>query len=414
MIQQRTLTGSNTSTLRSHNLRAILHALLRHEGVSRARLAELTGLSTTAVTNLIGDLLAQGLVSEQGAVQPKRGRGVGRPRVALTLEPQARYAVGVHIGVGNVRVGVSDLLARPVSYVSHAHDLDQPPDVVFEDILTLIGQAIADSQIDVSQLVGLGIGASGLVDPQTGVNLVAPNLGWQDVPIQDWFSQRVDLPVCVDNNVRAMALGEAMFGAGRDAHVLAFVYARIGVGAGFVVNGQLYRGFGAGAGEIGHVTMIPQGGELCRCGNSGCLETLVSEPAMLQAAEALARQNPAGLLAVHLQNDPEQPLEQVFAAARAGDTATQAMLAERAGYMAIALANVVNILNPELIILGGIFEQGHDLLLPAIETTLRERAFFDLGRRVRLCLTSFGRQAGVVGAASLALNAFFYQQDASA
>jgi len=208
-----------------------------------------------------------------------------------------------------------------------------------------------------------------------------------------------------------MALSEALFGAGQDVRALAFVYARIGVGAGFVVDGQLYHGSGAGAGEIGHTTIIPDGGEPCRCGNTGCLETLVSEPAIVRLAQELAEQDRQGILATHLQGRDETTIERVFAAARAGDTATRTMLEERAHYMGIALANLINVLNPELIVLGGILAQAHDLLGPAIEATMRQRAFANLGERVQLQTASFGRQAGVIGAAALALNAFFYQQE---
>jgi glucokinase len=215
----------------------------------------------------------------------------------------------------------------------------------------------------------------------------------------------------VNNNVRAMALGEAMFGAAQDVRAMAFVYARIGVGAGFVVDGQLYQGSAAGAGEIGHSTIVPEGGERCRCGNTGCLETLVSEPVIAGLAEELATRDGGGKLAAHLQRREDGTvIERVFDAARAGDMETRAMLDERARYMGIALANLVNILNPELIVLGGIYAQGQDLLLPVVETTVRQRAFADLGERVRLQTTSFGWQAGVVGANALALDTFFYQQ----
>ncbi len=405
--------GGNVSTIKSHNLRAVLLMLLRNEYISRVRLAQLTGLSSTTITNLVSELLDQGIVAEEGVEQLARRRGAGRPRTALRLVPEARYAVGIHIGVGSVRVGVVDLRAHLVNLLSLAHPLERPPEDVLTETAVLVNRAVTQSSVNPQEVVGVGVGASGLVNPHTGINVVAPNLGWRDVPIRDWFSERLELPVCVDNNVRAMALGEAMFGTGRDVYALAFVYARIGVGAGFVVDGQLYRGGGAGAGEIGHTTIIPDGGELCRCGNTGCLETLVSEPTIIRLAKELARQDEHGTLAANLQDMEEATIEQVFAAARAGDTATRAMLDERAHYMGIALANLVNVFNPELIVLGGIFTQGPDLLLPPIESTMRQRAFANLGERVRLQTTSFGREAGVIGAAALALNAFFYQQPAS-
>jgi glucokinase-like ROK family protein len=410
MITQPTLVGSNVSTVKSHNLRAVLLMLLRHEHISRVRLAQLTGLSTTTITNLISELLDQGIVAEEGVEESTRRRGAGRPRTALRLVPEARHAVGIHIGVGSVRVGLTDLRARLGSLLSLAYPLEKSSEEVLTETSALVKKVIIQSGVDPQQVVGVGVGASGLVNPHTGVNVVAPNLGWRDVPIRDWFAERLGLPVCVDNNVRAMALGEALFGAEQDVHTLAFVYACIGVGAGFVVDGQLYRGSGAGAGEIGHTTIIADAGEPCRCGNTGCLETLVSEPAIVHLAKELAQQDEHGILAANLPNREEATIEQVFAAARAGDAATRAMLEERARYMGIALANLVNTFNPELIVLGGVLAQGQDLLLPPIESTMRQRAFANLGEQVRLQTTSFGRQAGVIGAAALALNAFFYQQ----
>lgn len=403
------LTGSNSSTVKWHNLRAILLMLLRHEHVSRARLAELTGLSTTTISNLVTELLEQGIVVEEGTEFSTKRRGAGRPRMALRLVPEARYAIGIHIGVGSIWVAITDLRANIVDSRSLIHPPDQPARAVLEKTAGLAQQLVEDSRISRPDIIGVGVGASGLVNPNTGLNVLAPNLGWQNAPIQEWMTEWLGWPVCVDNNVRAMALGEALFGVAQEVRVLAFVYARIGVGSGFVVDGQPYRGSGAGAGEIGHMTIMPDGGEVCRCGNSGCLETLVSEPAIMRLAHQLAEQKPDGLLARRLAE--QDTIDQVFEIARAGDTATRNMLTERARYMGIALANMVNVINPELIVLGGILAQGQDLFLPTIEATLRRRAFADLGSRVRLQPTGLSHQVGLIGAAALALTSFFYQQN---
>lgn len=401
--------GSGPSDVKSHNLAAVLLALRRHDHVSRVHLAELTGLSTTTITNLVSELLEHGTVVEDGEEKLDCQRGVGRPRTALRLVPESRYAVGVHIGVGSVRVALADLRTRLIAHLTYVHALERSAEEVLVTIANLIREVIAQSGVNPENVVGIGVGASGLVDPHTGVNVLAPNLGWRDVPMRDWFAERLGLPVCVDNNVRAMALGEAMSGVGQDVRALAFVYARIGVGAGFVVDGQLYRGGGAGAGEIGHTTIIPDGGAPCRCGNTGCLETLISEPVIVRLAEELAEQDEGGILAAHFREGEGRPIERVFSAARAGDAATCAMLEERARYLGIALANLVNTFNPELIVVGGILSQGWDLLLPVAEETMRQRSFANLGEQVRLQTTSFGWQAGVVGAAALALDAFFYR-----
>lgn len=412
MILRRNPVGSSSSTIKPRNMSAVLLMLLRYGRISRVDLADLTGLSTTTITNLVTELIEAGIVAQEDQDQPQeRQRSVGRPRRQLHLVPDARYALGIHFGVGSVRVALTDLLARPIAVDALEHPLDLPVAEVLAQTAALAqGLIRRNPQLDRSRILGLGVGASGLVDPLTGVNILAPNLNWHDVPLQDYFTSKLHLPVTVDNNVRAMALGEALFGVGKDVYSLAFVYARVGVGAGIVVGGRLYYGGGAGAGEIGHMTILPEGGPRCRCGNSGCLETLISEPVILREAQLIAERNPGGLLAQHWREGSGPLVERVFAAARAGDGASRDLLNQCAHYMGIALANLVNILNPELIVLGGILAQGQDLLLPVIRETMIQRAFARLGEKVALVPPSFNHQnAGVIGAAALALNRFFYQ-----
>lgn len=407
-----TFLGSNITLVKSHNLRAVLMSLLHNDRISRVQLAEVTMLSTTTITNLISELVDQGIVIESENEEKENGkRSVGRPRTALKLIPNARYAIGVHIGIGLIRVAITNLHAEIICNNFADYNIESP----HEEILTLVAQLIekttVDSQVDRKRIIGVGFGASGLVDFQSGVNVLAPTLGWHDVPIRDWLSERVHLPVCVDNNVRAMTLGESLFGLGRGVKVLALVYGRIGVGAGFVVNGEVFRGSAAGAGEIGHTVMIPEGGDLCRCGKRGCLETLVSEQVIIRQAEILAEENQNSILATHLKKQGEEkPLERIFAAARDGDKATREMIERCAYYLGIALTNLVNVLNPELILLAGMFAQGEELFLPIVQKTVREKAFAGLGERVQVRTTGFGWRAGVIGAAALALDAFVYQQ----
>jgi len=457
LISVPTLTGHGIGNIKAHNLRAVLLTLLHQGPTSRVRQAQLTGLSSTTITNLIAELLDQGIVAETGkegtaAAVPggagsaisKNGNGrpgAGRPPTLVGIVPSARCAAGLHFGVDTIRVGVADLFGNLLCYRVLPHPPDLSPAKLLDRAADEIEDAITKACVSRTALVGVGVGASGLVDPETGVNVVAPNLGWHDVPIREILTRRLKVPVFVDNNVRAMALAEAMFGAGRGVSTLAFVYSRVGVGAGFVVGGDVYRGSRAGAGEIGHTTMIPAGGAPCRCGNTGCLEMLVSELEIVRQAQVLAARAPDSLLAIELTTDHRRqtadepssemvvrrpssvigtdvadealdaPIERVFAAARGGDRETLAMLDERAFYMGTALANIVNLINPDMIILGGLFAAGADLMLPRIEETMRRRAFAGLGDAVTLRVTSFGRRVGAVGAAALALDAFFYRQE---
>ena len=410
MTQSNNLLSSNINLVKSHNTRAVLLSLLQEGPISRVELAEKLSLSNTTITNIISELLDQGIVIEEHLETTEKRKRVGRPRRMLCLVPAARYAIGVHIGVGLFRVAITNLFAEIIFSEIAAFELTTPPEEVILAIIQMIEAAIEQSEIERQRVIGVGVGASGLVNYEAGINVLAPRLGWENVPIQHIMESQLDLPVCVDNNVRTMALAEAIFGDGQGVGVLAFVYGRIGVGAGIVVNGQVFRGSGAGAGEIGHTIIIPESGETCTCGNTGCLETLLSEPVWIRHAEKLAASHPESTLAAYLKHgDERSPIELIFSAATNGDELAQQFIEQRSRYLGIALANLVNVLNPELIILGGMFAQGSDLILPIAEAKMRASAFAGLGEKVRLEITSFGWRAGVIGAASLALTTFFYQ-----
>ena len=401
--------GQNLTVVKAHNLSAILLRLLRNETVSRVELANELSLTSSTISNLANELLEDGIITEVEVEASSTRRRVGRPRQMLKLIPSARFAIGVHIGIGIFRVAITNLRAEIKSIQTTEFDLETPSDEVMASIVKEVDLLIENFSVDQDRIIGVGIGASGLVDRAKGINVLSPRLGWENVPIKSILESHIDLPFCVDNNVRSMALGEAMFGSGRDVNMLAFVYGRMGVGAGFVVNGEVYQGSGAGAGEIGHTVLLPLGGDLCSCGNVGCLETLISERVLLKQAISIADQQPTGLLAKYLaQTDGSTPLKRVFDAARDGDELAREMISDRASYLGMALANLVNIMNPELILLGGMFAEGQDLIFPVAEAKMREFAFASMGEDVKIAATKFGWRAGVIGAASLGLKSFFY------
>ena len=405
------LSGSNINTVKAHNIQVVLLTLLKTSCLSRVQLAKHTGLSNTTITNLISELIETGLVVEECAPteKPAKTRPVGRPRTALRLAPDARHVLGVHIGIGTFRVALANLRDEILDYQAVSFEVNAPAEVVLDKIVATIESLIAEHGLDRTKIMGIGIGASGLVDFEAGVNILAPRLSWRDVHMRDILQQKLDLPVVVDNNVRTMAIAETYFGQGRDSSSLVFVYGRAGVGAGLTFNGKVYRGNAMGAGEIGHMIMTLYKGQLCHCGNRGCLETLVSEAAILTEAENILEKTPDGLLAQHMKDEALRPIERVFAAGRAGDEAVCEMLNGIGEFLGMALVNVVNLFNPEVILLGGIFSQGEDFFLEPAVNTVREFSFGGMGKKVDIQSTSFGWKAGVLGASALALINFFYQ-----
>jgi glucokinase-like ROK family protein len=409
-------TGSNGNLLKLHNLQVILLTLLHDRVISRTKLAQITHLSNSTISNLISELIQQGIVSEEAPTDPTSGelRPVGRPSAAIQLEANSRAVVGVHIGVGIFRVALVNLVGEPLSNQMGNFHVDEPAEAVMDQITAAVDNLITTSGYERARILGVGVGASGLVDFRSGVNILAPNLNWHNFPVRDYLQGILKLPVVVDNNVRAMAIGEKYFGAGQDADSLVFVYGRIGVGAGLIFKDEVFRGNTTGAGEIGHTVMLLEGGETCRCGNSGCLETLVSEPAILRQAEQSIQADPGSILAQVTHQRPDlTPIERVFTAARQGDAAILRLLEKRAYYLGVAIAGLVNLINPEMILLGGIYAQGQDLLLEPTIRTIHQTAFAGLGKQVRIQATRFGWKAGVIGAGALALIYFFYQQTES-
>lgn len=428
---QRVRANLNAPVARAQNLSLLLHTIQRLQPISRVRLARTTGISTTTVTNLVQELMAAGVVVESGHEGIVEGRGAGRPAVALRLAASSRCAIGVHIGVRAARIGLVDLQGSLLDLRTIPHEagrrevaeggsLVQATEIVahivcgIEDVLAAHATYLQDAL-----LVGIGVGASGLVESRTGINILAPRLGWRDLPIASVLRERLEGAVgrslsasvgaglgniVVDNNVRTMALAESLYGVCRNVRALAFVYARVGVGAGLVVDGDVLRGAEYGAGEIGHWAMIPHGGELCGCGNHGCLETLISERVLLALAEEILPD---------LTKGRADPLRTVLEAARDGHLALVEMLEDRAYYVGLALANLVNTFNPEAILLGGWLSEAFDLIEPVASGVMRRRAFAGMGHNVDLLPTSFGAQSGVIGAGVLALERFLFSPEAN-
>ncbi len=381
------VTGTNRSDVRAHNLGAILLLLLHSDDTSRVSLAQALGVSNATVTNLINELKRQGLVEEDGFVH-SAGQ-VGRRQRALKLLPGARYAMGVHIDVGTVYIALTDLAGTCLDHTSFSHDLSDAPQSVLSQVADAVEHLLAEHAEKQAQIVGLGVAASGLVDWTSGVNILAPNLNWRNVPIAATLAQRLHYPLIVENNVRAMALGEALFGCATRVNAMAFIYGRVGVGAGLVVGGRLYRGADAGAGEIGHTWLT------CDAGQPQALEALISEPQIVREASACAGET--------------LTFDEIIQRVQAGDANLSIVIDRHSFYLGLAIANIVNLFNPEMIVLGGIYSQAADIMLPKVHDTVQRYAFANLGQRLTIRTTALGQDVGMVGAAALALDAFFYR-----
>jgi len=299
------------------------------------------------------------------------------------------------LGITEIDAAIIDLRGNILAQHSLPTRREEGQASVLHRMKGLANQLLQEIERD--KIIGLGIGVPGLVDHPSGVNLFSPNLGWRDVPIREIFQNEFALPVVVENNARAMALGEGWYGIARGHENFVWIHVGTGVGAGIVLNGELYRGDAGSAGEIGHTTVDPHG-PLCQCGNRGCLEVLCSGPSIARRAiEALTKGTPSVLT----QHNGNLQAEMVSAAASAGDELAKRILHEAGVWLGTGIANLSETLNVSLVILGGgVIKAGEPFLhavLEAANSRLRTMPLYQPDIRV----SALEPNAGAIGAATL-------------
>ncbi|HEY8581718.1 MAG TPA: ROK family transcriptional regulator [Capillimicrobium sp.] len=381
-------TGSLES-LRESNLLRVIDVLLEEGVASRADIARRTGLSRTTVSSLVADLVERGLVSEREPVDGRDSAGAGRPPVLLALDRSAGAAIGIDFGHSHLRVAVADLSHALLAEAVREMDVDDSASDDFAAAVELVDQVLAEAGIPRDRVISVGMGVPGPILHATGtVGSGAILPGWIDVDAGEEMQRRLGLPVVVDNDANLGALAEAMLGAGRGARDILYLKVASGIGAGLVIDGRIYHGAGGTAGELGHL-LVDEEGQVCRCGNRGCLETVAAAPRLL---EQLSRTHGAGLR-----------LEDVVALAEGGDPGCQRVIADAGRHIGRAAAMCCNLLNPARVIVGGDLSAAGDLLLDPLREALRRYAIPAAAEAVTVAAGVLGEQAEVRGAVALAI-----------
>jgi glucokinase-like ROK family protein len=276
---------------------------------------------------------------------------------------------------------------------------DHDGDEALELVYTLIDKLLAVSD---KPIRGIGIGTPGLMDPQNGMIRRAVNLDWRNLPLRRLVEERYNLPCYIANDCQAAALGEYTFAHNSSNKNLVVIKVGRGIGSGIVLNGQLYYGDGCGAGEIGHLVVIDDG-ELCTCGNRGCLETLASSRALAKRARAIALNNPDSLLHQFITTPDDITTDIMLQAFNAGDADLRKIVAQAGKYLGIAAANLVGVLNVQHILIAGSMARFGDVLLDPIKHMMREYSMSTLADKTRVDFSSLGQDIVIKGAASLLL-----------
>ncbi len=366
---------------REHHLGAVFETVLTRGPLSRRDTARITGLSAAAVTKLVKPMLRDGYLVERD-----REAGVpGRPQIPLQVDAKRHYAIGIKLMRGQLVGVIADLHAE----VQSSHRLtfdDLTPAGAVEAIASLTGMLLASSPAAEDRLLGIGIALGGHVDSASGNVIQAPFLGWHDVPLRSLVSERLGVAVALENDVNALAAAEQWFGPGSAYDSFAVVTLGVGVGCALVIDGKLWRGVSGSAGELGHMVVAPEG-PLCHCGKRGCLEATVGDEGLLEAMSARSGRR---FSSIH----------QVIAAAHSGDVHAQAVFSEAGTSMGRAIATVLNLLNPPLVILSGEGLAASDLFIDALRSELARDSFSTAAQDCTLLVRPLPDETWARGAAA--------------
>lgn len=313
----------------------------------------------------------------------------------------AELVVGVDLGGTKIYTALADRDGRLLTEIKIPTEARHGPEHVIKRIVDTVNRVKEQGGVD-GGVIALGIGAPGPLDASTGVVHQAPNLGWQDIALKKLLEDALDIPVAVDNDGNLAALGEYVYGAGRGAGDMVYITVSTGVGGGLILNGRLYHGSAYGAGEIGHMTIDP-GGPRCSCGNYGCLEAMASGTAIARAARWLVEAGAGKAILAAAGGDREAIDSSVVARASAGgDGEAREILISAGRALGIGVANVVNLLNPAMVVLGGGAMQVGPILWETMEEEVARRALFASRQHVRLIPAALGARSGLLGAVALA------------
>ena len=376
--------------------RKIIKQLFLHGTMSNTEIIKYVKLSTPKIISLLNELKNEGLIEELGQGNSSGGR---RPNLYGNKE-DAFYIVSISINIYKTSVSIFNARNQKITEehilpltISHGTSIIDP-------IVEFTENIIRDSQIPREKILGIGIEMPGLVDSQTGINKTYMNY---EIPVGDLFRNKFGLDVLIENDAKARAFAELRFGAAHSKRNVLAIHMDWGIGLGIIVNGKLYKGRDGFAGEFGHLPMVDNG-ILCRCGKRGCLETIASGTAVARMVIEEMKAGHSSMLGQLVDDDIEKiEIRKVVQAATMGDQYSISILANAGYWLGKGLAYLIQIFNPELIILGGRMAEAHQFILPPIQQAIQIFCNPELGNNIQIEVSELGGQAGIQGVAALML-----------
>lgn len=390
------LANQNVKAFNKHALVDLIRFAGR--GVARTDIAQELGLSRASVTMIINDLIDSGIILETES----RSTRSGRPPVVLDINPKSGLAAAIDMGATHLGVAIGDFSAHVLEEVEHPFRIANGPKQCLEEADRALREVLEKCGLSVSDLSAVGVSVPGPVITDTGMVMAPPIMpGWDRFPIRATLENLWSVPVALNNDANFGAIGEWVFGAGRGEKNLAFIKVGSGIGAGLIINRQIFGGTTGSAGEIGHLT-IDENGPVCTCGNRGCLEAFAGGQAIELQAQKLVESGKRTLLSE--SNSKSISVREVAEAARRGDLAAQEILHRSGTFIGIAVAGLINLVNPSVVIIGGGVAEVGELLTAPIRKVVRERSLRAAEHAVKITTAMLGRRSTLIGAMVQAAN----------
>jgi len=391
--------GRNLPQVRGFNRSLVLQTIRAHSHISRIELTELTALTPTTITSLVDEFIKYGLVKEIGNIKG----GVGRSRTLISINSEAYYVLGIDLARTSISTGIVDLAGNLLTVKRVSSDLNQHFPVTLNTLEETIHSLLDETSPQIREkIIAIGIGSPGPLSPSKGVIISPPNFtGWSNIPLKEIMEKEFQLPTFIENDAKACALGERWFGCCKNIDNFVYLAVGTGVGAGIIIDGEIYRGEGELAGEIGHTT-IDINGPRCSCGNYGCLEIYTS---VISLIERIEREE--GLKSL-IRDGHIETLSSFYRSAREGNIRAVEILNDYCFWLGVGVVNIINTLSPSAVVLGReALINGADLIIPRVEKVVTERSFFITSQKTRILASSIGQDTGVIGAATIALQEFY-------
>ncbi len=380
---------------RKHNQRLVFKTIYDSEEISRVDISRITGLTRTTVSDITSGLIKNGRI-EESRIAKSRG---GRPPILLKISENSRYLIGIDLADSEFRGAVINLRGK----IIHRYNLpvfECSGDEALSLVYKLIDELIAKAD---RPILGIGIGTPGLMDPKQGVVYDAVNLGWHNLQLGELLREKYCLPIYLSNDCQVSALAEFTFTNKNSENNLALIKIGLGVGSGFILNRQLYYGDNYGAGEIGHVKIV-EVGDRCRCGNYGCLETLVSSNVFIRNARRIMQGNRESTLNNLVEKPEDIDMDIILQAYEAGDQDILKLVNQAGKNLGVAITHVVSILNINNIVIAGDIARFGDGLTLAIEKYVNQGILSNLSKETRISISKLDKDIVILGASSMVLS----------